>query len=103
MEYLFIGGPMDGEHRDIGLQNHQSIVFPVPTSIDLDASGCWTGSLQLLETEPSKNLVYNRQTLKGKDKVFHVYVLSTMTPDEWIARLLDNYNPPPHTEIITRR
>jgi hypothetical protein len=87
---LFIGGPVDGERREVFLgQSHECVVTMTTSSVllcDFDAGLC-----SAVDATPMASATYERRVLSTPEGKHFIFVPSGMSDADMILRLLDGY------------
>ncbi len=85
---LFIGGPWDGEWRNVE-GSPSGIIVPILKPVSASVSDYWF----LEDSDLYDSVQYVPQSLRGVNQMFDIYVLATMAVDEWMSMLVANYRP----------
>lgn len=87
---LFIGGPLDGERREVLLgQTHERIATMTTSSVllhEFDAGQC-----SVADATPVADTTYERRVLSTPEGKYFVFVPKAMSDADMLLRLLDGY------------
>jgi hypothetical protein len=89
MNYLFIGGPKDGER--INIDRPQYVMYFYEYKIGEKIRYFETIQPEAVAANKFKVVEYRQMRLKGEKEVFTIFVLDGLTADDVFHKLLENY------------